>query len=372
MPDEPTKKPFSQQLTAALPSSEAAAKSGASAPSEPPKPVATAPATLATPSSKAATTATSQPEADDDIMAGKRAPKGEDFKRVKHAAAEANKRADELKAKHEAAEKRLAELDRVPKHNAELIKKIEAERDELKAKWQTVEAQYDPGFHAKYDNQIGEAVGKIKDAVPADRLNDLAQVMQMPDGDRKRKILAELTEDMDPPTVTDIMIANREIRDILAARKKELENSGAILKSSAEQRQKQQEERKSAYAKSFDDVLAKAQAKDGDAASPLYQRREGDDDETRAWNAGIAERSAVARKAHFDEFDSAEDKAEFALNAAAYPAALQTIKELQTQLAAVEETVAKMQGTSPGLSAGAKGSAGQKLTFTQRMQQVVQ
>lgn len=372
MPDEPTKKPFSQQLTASLPAGDSASKAGAPTTPEPQKPTVAPPATLAAASSKPSTAATTQPEPDDDILAGKRAPKGEDFKRVKNAAAEANKRADELKAKHDAAERRLAELEKTPKHNAEIIKKIEAERDELKAKWQTVEAQFDPGFHAKYDAKIGEAVARIKDAVPADRINDLAQVMQMPEGDRKRKILAELTEDMDPPTITDIMIANREIRDILATRKKELENSGAILKSSAEQRQKQQEERKSAHAKSFDDVLAKVQAKDGDAASPLYELREGDDDETKAWNAGVKERAEVARKAHFDEFDSAADKAEFALNAAAYPVALQTIKELQTKLAAAEETMAKMQGASPGVSAGVKGSAGQKLTFTQRMQQVVQ
>lgn len=362
---DPPKKPFSAGLIAALPSGKQT-----TAPPEPTKPTSAA-APPAPSAVKPALSSAPPTDSDAEILEGKRAPKGEDFKRVKHAAAEANKRADELKAKHEAAEKRLAELDKAPKHNAELIKKIEAERDEFKAKWQTVEAQFDPGFHAKYDAQVSEAIVKIKDIVPADRLNDLAQVLQMPEGERKRKILAELEEDLDIGTVTEIRATNREVRDILAARKRELETSDTILKTGAEKRQKEQAERKTAYAKSFDDVLAAKSA--GDDAIPVLQTREGDTPEVKAWNAGVAERSKVARAMFMDEYETPEEKAEASIWAASAPGFLAELMAAQSELATLKETLSKVQGTSPGIGAGGKGDGGgKKLSFTERMMQTTQ
>jgi len=365
MPDvlEPPKIPFAQRFAAERPKDEAelkAMQSGtATAPVQqtPPKPD---PAPPKSPEAKAAP-ALGTPDPDQEILEGKRTPKNDDFKRVKNAASEASKRADELKAKLEAADKERDELRKAPKHNAELIKKIESERDELQAKWQLVAAQFDSGFHAKYEAKVTDAIAKIKDAVPADRMNDLSQVIQMPEGDRKRKILAELTEDLDAPTITDIMIANREVRDILSSRKKELEDSGTILKTSAEQRKKEQDERKAAYAQSFDAVLKKKST--GDDALPILQTRDGDAD----WNTGVAERAAVARAVFMDEFESPEEKAEAAIWAASAPGFLSELKAAQTENATLKETLAKLQSASPGLGGGGKGSeGGKKMTFTER------
>lgn len=362
MPDtdviDPPKLTFTQRMAAERPSDKTelkAMESGATkTPVETPKPDATKP-----PEVKA--------DPDQEILEGKRTPKNDDFKRVKHAATEASKRADELKAKLEPAEKELAELRKAPKHNAELIKKIESERDELKAKWQLVAAQFDSGFHAKYEAKVGDAIAKIKDAVPADKLDKISQLLQMQDSDWKRRAMVELTEDMDPPTITDIMIANREVRDILASRKKELDDSGTILKTSAEQRAKEQQERKDAYSKTFDAVLAKKST--GDEALPTLQVREGDTDEVKSWNTGVAERAAIARAVFMDEFESPEEKAEASIWAASAPGFLKELKATQAKLAAAEETLAKMQSSSPGIGSGGgkSGESGQKMSFTERM-----
>jgi len=357
-PPKKPAKPFSAALTAALPANAAQEAAAPKPVPEPPPAQPTIPAAKPAPAPA--------PDADAEILEGKRAPKGEDFKRVKHAATEANKRADELKAAKEAADKELAELRKTPKHNAELIKQIESERDELKAKWQLVAAQFDSGFHAKYEAKIGDAIAKIKDAVPADRLDKISQVLQMPDSEWKRRTIAELTEDLDAPTITDVMIANREIRDILSARKKELEDSGTILKTSAEQRKKEQDERRKTYEQSFESVLKTKS--EGEDAFETMKLREGDTPEVKAWNEEVASRSKIARAIFLDEFESPAEKAEAAILSANAPGFLAGWKAAEARAQQLEAELAKVHGAVPKLGAGGgKGQEGEKLTFSQRM-----
>lgn len=356
-------------MAASLPKNDAekkAMESGTAAPAAPPEKPA-APPPKPPPDKPAAVTApaaTAQ-DPDEEILSGKRNPKSEDYKRVKHAATEANKRADELKAQHEAATKELAEL-RKNRGDADKMAKLEKELVEVKGKWQAVAAQFDSGFNAKYEQLLNSEMDKIKDAIPADRADKIKQLFQMPESEWKRKAMAELTEDLDTPTVTDIMIANRAVRDIMAARKKELDDSGNVLKASAEQRQKEQEERKAAYAKSFDAVLSKKST--GDEAIPVLQTREGDSPEVKAWNEGVAERAAVARAVFMDQFDSPEEKAEASIWAASAPGFLAELKAAQSRVAELEKTLAAIQGASPGMGIAGKGAeGGQKMTFQERM-----
>lgn len=361
--EPPIKVPFSKAFAAERPKDQAelrAMEAGATKQAEPPaKPD---PAPQKPPEAKATPSGT---DPDQEILEGRRTPKNDDFKRVKHAATEASKERDALKAKAGEYEKELGELRKAPKHNADVIKKIESERDELKAKWQTVAAQFDSGFHAKYEAKVGEAIAKIKDAIPADKVDKIAQLLQMPESDWKRKAMAELTEEMDAPTITDIMIANREVRDILAARKKELSDSGEILKTSAETRQKEQLERKEAYSKSFDAVLKRKSV--GDDALPVLQEREGDTPEIKAWNKSVAERATIARAVFMDEFESPEEKAEASIWAASAPGFLAELKTVQAENVSLKETLAKLQGASPNLGSGGKtAESGKKMTFTER------
>lgn len=364
--DPPQPKPsFQQMMAASLPKNDAeriAMEAGAPKPETKVEPAAKPdPVPPKAPEAKPAVA----PDPDEEILSGKRNPKSEDYKRVKHAATEANKRADELKAQHEAATKELAEL-RKNRGDADRVAKLEKERDELKSKWQAVAAQFDSGFHAKYEGLVNAEIDKVKDALPADRADKLKQLIQMPESEWKRKAMAELTEDLDAPTITDIMLANRAVRDILANRKKELEDSGKVLQTSAEQRQKEQEERKAAYSKSFDAVLTKKST--GDDALPVLQTREGDSAEVKAWNAGVAERAAIARAVFMDQFDTPEEKAEASIWAASAPGFLAELKTAQARVAELEQTLAKIQGASPGMGAGGKGVAdGEKLSFQERM-----
>lgn len=372
MPDviDPPAPSFQQIMAAKLPKNDAerkAMEAGTAAPSAPlePKPATPSPKPPPDKPAPSATPASTAPDPDEEILSGKRNPKSEDYKRVKHAATEANKRADELKAKFEAATKE-AEVLRKNRGDSDRLAAVEKERDELKSKWQAVAAQYDSGFNVKYEGLINAEFERIKDAIPADRADKLKQLFQLGNSEWKRKAIAELTEDLDAPTVTEIMLANRAVQDILAARKKELDDSGNVLKASAEQRQKEQEERKASYAKSFDAVLSKKSS--GDDALPVLQTREGDSAEVKAWNEGVAERAAVARAYFMDEYETPDQKADASIWAASAPGFLSELKALQARNAELEKLVAGMQSSSPGIGSGGKGTdGGAKMTFQEIM-----
>src|SRR6185436_18433428 len=75
---------------------------------------------------------------DKEIETGRRAPKTEDFKRIKHAADEGWKKAKELEPKLKEYEKELADLRKQPKHNADLIKQVTEDRDKYKSMFEQV------------------------------------------------------------------------------------------------------------------------------------------------------------------------------------------------------------------------------------------
>lgn len=363
---DPPKVPFSKSFAASRPKDATEMKAMEAGEARKPEAPAAAPKPDPSPAKPVEAKPEAKADPDQEILEGKRTPKNDDFKRVKQAATKAAEERDSLKAKTGEYEKELGELRKAPKHNADLIKKIEVERDELKAKWQAVAAQFDSGFHAKYDQMVETEMERLKGDLPLDRADKFRQLFQMANSEWKRKAMAELTEDMDPPTVTSIMLANRAVQDIQAARKKELEDSGAILKTSAEARQKEQADRKVKYEQSFDSVLK--QKSTGDDALAVLQVKEGDTAEDRAWNRAVAERAAIARAVFMDEFDTPEEKAEASIWAASAPGFLSELKSVQAENATLKETLAKLQGASPGIGSGGKAQdSGKKMTFTERM-----
>lgn len=292
------------------------------------------------------------PDPDEEILTGKRNPKGDDFKRVKTAAAAAAKERDEARGKLGEFEKELTELRKAPKHNAELIKTLEKERDELKQKWEAVAAQFDPGFNAKYQAKVDVAVAALKPLLPADRAEKIAALLQQPESEWKRKAMAELIEDLDSFTVGELAVANRDIRAIMAERQAELGRANEVLTKSAEERQKKAQAHAEAVQKAFEAELSRRQEKDGKDAIPVFQLREGDSDDVKQWNAGVQERSKVAKAIFEERFESASEKAEAAIWAAAAPGFLAQLKAVQSENASLKDTLAKLQAASPSVSGG--------------------
>lgn len=277
-PPAEAKPNFLQNFAASRPKNEAELRA-ANAPDAPPAPAAPPaqpaqpPATPATPPpAKPVAAAPPAADPDDEIISGKRSPKSEDFRRVKTRATEAQKLADELKSKLEPVEKELTELKKNPKHNADLIKAIEKERDEYKAKHDAFIVQFTPEFQQKFDTQIAGTLDTLKTLMPADDAAKVAQILQLPDSEYKRKMIAEATETLDAYTVAEVANVNREVRRLNNERKEAMTKATSTLSSIAEERQKQSKEAAERSGKAFEETLKKFT--EGESAIPVFQKRE--------------------------------------------------------------------------------------------------
>lgn len=290
---------------------------------------------------------------DKEIESGRRSPKSDDFKRVKTAASEFRKKYEEAEPKLKEYEKELTELKKAPKHNAELIKTITEERDRYKGMFEQVAVEISPEFHAKYKTRLDA----VKTGLPSDHADKLMSLLQLPDSDVKRKHLAEITSEMDEFQVAEVVAANREVRTILNERQGELTKAQESLSKIGEERTKKQQERQTALSKAFDDVIARSQdPKDG---IPVFQTKEGDE----AWNKGVSERLGVA-KAIFSGIESDSERADAAMWAAAAPEFLKQLKNVTTELATANETIAKLRGSTPSLDGqGFQRTDGHKMSF---------
>ncbi len=374
MPDviePPEKQPFSKMFTASRPGTEAelramaaAEKPGAVATPEPPKPPPTG-----------KTAPASAPPTDDlgaevaEIAAGKKSPTNKHFGWLKGGLDKANKAVEELKVAKDTSDKELAELKKRPVHNADLIAKLEKERNEFKAKFEQVAVEIDPVKIAEHQGRLKSVQESVK-SLAGDKADEILSIFAMPESDRKRKALAEAVEDMDPITVDDINAARREYNAVHASRQAEIAKANETLGAMAEARTKQQQERKTAYEKSFESVLAAKSA--GDDALPVLQTREGDTPEVKAWNDSVQEIKTVAKAIFNDQFETPDEKAEASIWAASAKGFLEGWKAdsraKDAEIATLKETLAKVQGSTPGLVTGGKAAdGGKKLSFSERV-----
>jgi len=351
-------KPFEAEIAAKTAPTAPPAKPAPETPVDTPpvKPVTEIkPAAAAKPEAKPADVA---PDPDEEITQGRRSPKAADWERVKKSRDEERKLKEEFKSKAEKAaeyEKELTELRKAPKHNAELIKKIESERDEFKSKYEAFIVQFTPEFQAKFDGQISQVVDSLKTIVPAAEAAKLAELLNLPDCEAKRKAIAEITDGMDQFQIGEIVAANREIRRINGDRQAAVAKAKETLSGIASERQKASEESRTKLSKLMDETLGRFST--GETAIPVFQKKDGDE----AWNSTVAERESVARKILTGDL-TPEDRAEAAIWAAAAPGILAKYKAdvaaKDAELAELKATVEKLQGANPGITTSQPGKGG--------------
>lgn len=304
---------------------------------------------------------------DEEILSGKRSPKSDDFRRVKTRATEAQKERDELEKKWQASEKALKEAGKVTDNSAAL-KALEKERDDLKSKHDAFIVQFTPEFQQKYDTQIASTLGSLKNLIPEAEAAKLADILQLPESPYRRKMIAEATESLDAYTVTEIAHIGREVQRMNQERKDSMTKASQTLSTIAEERQKQAKEADERQGKAFDEKFK--EFSEGEKAIPVFQKRDGD----KEWNAGVEERSRVARVIYRGEFDTDHDRAEAAAWAAAAPGILQSWKAdvaaKDAEIAQAKATIERLQGANPGINGDRPGAqGGNKPTFLDRMRQ---
>lgn len=353
---EPPTKTFAQSLFAEADTARLA-EIAAKAPSSPvAAPVAVPPATppavpsavekglsaaQATPSATPPVTPPVEADPDAEIESGKRAPKSEDFKRVKeklkHVEAEA-------KTKLTTYETELAELRKAPKHNAKLIEELTAERDRYKTIHDTALLEVSTEFQAKHQARMDAVLNPLKAELPADKAEQITRVLTFPDGAEKRKILAELVDGLDTFTQLRVVKAADDARAVMADRQAELTKAQESLGKIAADRMAQRKTAEEESSKVIQSAIAKAKTE-----MPIFQPREKDE----AWNKEISERERIAQSFYRGDL-TPEERADAALWAASAPTLLKQNSAQAQEIESLKATIAKLQGAGPKLEGGGR------------------
>lgn len=357
-------KPYEESLTKPV------AEPAATQPTEQAKPAgqvdkqsAASPAPAVVPSPTPA-----QPDPDESILSEKRAARAEDWEKLRGFVGKYKSKAEQAEAKYSELTKKLEEAEKKPKHNAELIAKLEQERDLYKTKFEEVAVEFSPDFNAKYAGRVNAAIENLKSAIPAEVMPDVAAILQMPDSKAKNEKLQELVSNMDDLQRTEVLLANREVKGILTERQSAIAKANETLTKTAEEKQAKLKERFESYKKEFSSQLAKM--KDPKDGIPTLVARDGDEE----WNNSVAERERVAAAIFEDRFESPAEKAEAAIWAASAPSFLSELKSKSAKIAELEATIAKMQASNPSVTTAPKSgtmTATTRKSFAQKMSETL-
>jgi hypothetical protein len=353
--DAPKSTSFLDALNQDLKDSSGPGETGSASAVQPPPNPAPAPPKPTQPDPKPAP-ANPEDAADEEILAGKRSPKSEDFKRVKTTAATFRTEAETARAELLKAKKELETALKAPKPDVAEIETLKAELAKHKTISETIGLEFNAEFQQKYQTKFDTILNGLKAGLPADKADKIVSALGQPDGEYKRKLLAELTEGMDDFTRTEIAAVNRELRGINAERQAELTNAGTKLAELHKQKQEAGQKRQTELAQSFETALKRAQDPDPTKGISVFQAREGDE----AWNSKVKERAAIAKVIYEGDFAHDNERADAAMWAAAAPAFLEDLAAQSKEIAALKETIAKMQGSNPSIEGGGGASGRQK------------
>lgn len=290
--------------------------------------------------------------ADEEILAGRRSPKSEDFKRVKTNAATFRTEAETAKAELSKARKELETALKAPKPDMAEIETLKQELAKHKTISETIGLEFNEEFQKKYEGKFSAILSGLKAGLPPDRADKIVTALGLPDSEFKRKQLAELTEGMDSFLLTEIATANRDLRGINAERQSELTNAGTKLAELHKQKQEAGQKRQAELGEAFSTALKRAQDPDPTKGISVFQAREGDE----AWNGKVKERAAIAKVIYEGDFAHDNERADAAMWAAAAPAFLEDLAAQSKEIASLKETIAKMQGSNPSIQGGGGGT----------------
>jgi hypothetical protein len=349
-------KPAAYEKELGKPLDPAVEKPPAQVPVEPPAASATAPVVppVATPPVAAPAEPTTIPDTDDDLDPGdaietqKQNPKTVDFKRTKTAARSARqiargleiKRA-ELERAHAQVLKQLEEVKKTPASNPELINQLTKERDEALAKFNEVAFDFIPEVQQKFEGRKSEATAGLKAMVK--NSDEIIAVLEMPEGEKKNKLLNELMAELGDLEKGEINATNRDLRRINNEYSAERKKANEAISKIASERTAKQQAAQAEYNKHFEEQMARFQdAKEGlpgfvaksDADKPL-----------------INERIAVARQVYSGQLPP-QERARMAALAAVAPELTKQLSAANALLAERDATINQLQGAGPTISRG--------------------
>jgi len=211
-----------------------------------------------------------------------------------------------------------------------------------------------PRFKAYFDNKVNAQVTLAKNIVGADKAEQAAKVLALPDSPYKSQQIEELIADLSPLQSSRFGSVLNSLEAISQERSETLEKEVAAAKerqaaetTTAEgKREQARQQAETAFA---DAIKARQAAEKGD---PMFQLRPDTEEGAAEWNKAVPERIALAKRYFTGEGMKPQDLMSACFQAAAYPVALEQGLRLLKENQTLKEQVARLTAANPGLPAG--------------------
>lgn len=318
---------------------------------------------------KAAETAKTAPKPEDDpnfVPPSIKSPKAaEDFKLIKSRALAAESKIAEIEKAHAAKLKEFEDKLKVTsKVDPKEIETLKGEVAKYRGIVETVTLEMDPNFQAKYENRAKTIIDGLRTVITEQKLKQLGELFQMPDGPAKQQQLLALADDLDDLQKVELMQANRDFRTMFHERNAELQKSREKLAELQKGKQAEAEQLKQQRTQAFDAVAERVKGKE--AGMFLFQLKDGDE----AWNKGVEERVAMAKHIFEGNFENDSERADAAFWAASAEAILKDAIAAKAEIAELTARIQKISGASPQIKGGGQPKGGEDTkpkTFTERV-----
>lgn len=264
-------------------------------------------------------------------------------------ATEQQARADKAMTDYETAKKELeAARNGAPPEELARLKK---ERDE----YETIVQQINVEAHPKFQAYFGAKLDGIKADVLAaagDKANSIMEIIQQPDGERKREMLIQAMSELDPIAQQEVVAANASYRRMNQERQNEITKSKENYTKTVEDR-KAQGERHQSEMKARQDALFKGKLTeftDKEKGLPVFREIEGD----AKWNAEVKQNLAAVEK-----LVTGQNKPEELLEAAFFAVhgmrSQRLLEASGAEIANLRKQIADLTAAAPKPPGGEKG-----------------
>lgn len=261
------------------------------------------------------------------------------------------KERDGIKAELESSRKEFDALKKQgPSPELEALKK---ERDELSDRLRIADVENHPKFKTYFDNKTNAQVDLAKRLVGTDRAARMEELLKMPDGAYKDQQLEEFVSDLSAVKQSQIGSVLTNLENIRQEKEREIgharENRDRISAEAKLTQENSAKERVATLNKAFEDGVNRVTDKTNGLF--MYQKRDGDDEGSKVWNAGVDERVAKAKSVMFGQ-NPPEFIVNTILSSVATPALLQEITSNRKEIESLQAQVKSLSAAGPKVPSG--------------------
>lgn len=220
------------------------------------------------------------------------------------------------------------------------LETLKKENDEYSKQLRLVAVTQHPKFKNYFDSKTNGTLSQLKSCVPADQLDHVTRLVQMPDSDAKEEEINTMMDSMTTLQRGRFLGVINSLSSIQTERESEVSRAQQDYEQMMTQQKTEREGRVAQFTKLLDDTVKGMQ--DAKAGRPEYQLRDGETE----WNASVQKRIDVGKTLIAGKL-TPEIMFKAAFDAAAYPDVLAGYKAVLGENEKLKKQIASMTAANP-------------------------